>query len=504
MKNEIQILLKIKFVLIIEQETWRRQSLQELRHALTVARQQNKNLAKNIILFIGDGMGISTVTASRIRAGQLRDEPGEENLLYFERFPHVGLIKTYSADSQVTCSAAAGTAIMSGVKINSGVIGCDRRVEKGNCTAYNDRTRLKTILHAFLEEGLSTGIVTTSRVTHATPAAAYASSPQREWEGDMNMKLDADAENCSHVDDIAKQMIYNNSDIKVILGGGRRYFLDNSTRDPVTDQIHPLQRQDGLNLIEEWMSDKEDRNASYSYVYSKDQLMNISADTEFLLGLFNPSHMDFDRTTHNEPSLAEMTEKAIEVLRKDENGYFLLVEGARIDFGHHSNSAYTAVTETLDFNEAVETAARVTETDDTLIIVTADHSHAFTIQGYSPKGNDILGTADPGPDSGPLDDLPYTTLAYTNGPVYGRTDLTYRDTASPNFRQAGCIPLSTETHAGEDVAVYAVGPMAHLFHATHEQHYIYQVMEYASCVGRSKRYCANSKAHSRKKDDSLG
>ncbi|KAK6964843.1 alkaline phosphatase tissue-nonspecific isozyme [Biomphalaria glabrata] len=482
-----------------EQDVWRRQTLEELRHALSVARLQNKNLARNIILFIGDGMGISTVTASRIRAGQLRDEPGEENLLYFERFPHVGLIKTYSADSQVTCSAAAGSAILTGVKINSGVIGCDSRVEKGNCSQYNERTRLKTILHQFVQEGLSTGIVTTSRVTHATPAAAYASTPQREWEGDVNMLSDEDAQNCSHVDDLAKQLIRNNSDIKVILGGGRRYFLDNSTEDPETHIVSPYHRQDGNNLIEEWKEDKEARNATYSYVWTRDQLMNLSSETEFLLGLFNPSHMDFDRVANNEPSLAEMTEKAIGILRKDQEGFFLLVEGARIDFGHHSNSAYTAITETLDFNEAVEVAARLTDPEDTLIIVTADHSHAFNIQGYSSKGNDILGFADPGPYSGPLDDLPYTTLAYTNGPVYGRVDLTNRDTASPNFRQAGCIPFSAETHAGEDVAVYAMGPMAHLFHATHEQHYIYQVMEYGACVGRSKRYCTNSKSHNRKK-----
>uniref|UniRef100_A0A2C9K1B7 alkaline phosphatase n=1 Tax=Biomphalaria glabrata TaxID=6526 RepID=A0A2C9K1B7_BIOGL len=303
-----------------EQDVWRRQTLEELRHALSVARLQNKNLARNIILFIGDGMGISTVTASS------------------------------------PCM-----------------------------TSYESDTHVSDLI-----TGLSTGIVTTSRVTHATPAAAYASTPQREWEGDVNMLSDEDAQNCSHVDDIAKQLIRNNSDIKVILGGGRRYFLDNSTEDPETHIVSPYHRQDGNNLIEEWKEDKEARNATYSYVWTRDQLMNLSSDTEFLLGLFNPSHMDFDRVANNEPSLAEMTEKAIEVLRKDQEGYFLLVEGARIDFGHHSNSAYTAITETLDFNEAVEVAARLTDPEDTLIIVTADHSHAFNIQGYSSKGNDIL------------------------------------------------------------------------------------------------------------------
>ncbi|CAG5129472.1 unnamed protein product, partial [Candidula unifasciata] len=217
--------------------------------------------------------------------------------------------------------------------------------------------------------------------------------------------------------------------------------------------------------------------------------------------LFNPSHMDFDPQDSNqevnrtEPTLVEMTQKAIEILRKDPRGYFLMVEGARIDFGHHANSAITAISETLDLDEAIRTAVRMTDSQETLVIVTADHSHAFAIQGYAPRGHDILGMADPGMDIVPLDGLPYTTLGYTNGPVFGREDLTNVDTGSPGFRQAGCIPVSIETHAGEDVSVYALGPMAHLFHATHEQNYIYHVMEYAACVGNSAQYCRNSKAH---------
>ncbi|BFZ23548.1 hypothetical protein BsWGS_26586 [Bradybaena similaris] len=485
-----------------EQEEWLNAGRQELRRAMKVSKRQNTNLARNIILFVGDGMGISTVTASRIRGGQLRGEDGEENLLFFERFPHVGLVKTYSADSQVTGSAAAGSAILTGVKINSGVLGCDSRVKKGNCTAFTPDTKLRTILHAFIDEGLSTGIVTNSRITHATPASAYAQTPHRAWEGDVDLP---DDEDCAHVDDIAKQLILNNADIKVILGGGRRYFLDNCTQDPVLGTIDPHQRRDGLNLVDEWVRDKINRNASYRYVWEKADFDTVDSNTtDFLLGLFNPSHMDFDLHDSNqgvnrtEPTLVEMTQKAIEVLSKDPKGYFLMVEGARIDFGHHANSAITAITETLDLDEAVHTAVRMTGSHETLIVVTADHSHAFAIQGYAPRGHDILGTADPGLDIGPLDGLPYTTLGYTNGPVFGREDLTHVDTGSAGFRQSGCIPVSIETHAGEDVSVYALGPMAHFFHATHEQNYLYHVMEYAACVGDSKVYCRNSKAHSRR------
>uniref|UniRef100_A0A0B6YRE7 alkaline phosphatase n=1 Tax=Arion vulgaris TaxID=1028688 RepID=A0A0B6YRE7_9EUPU len=484
------------------QQQWLVQGRRELRRAIRVTDKLNRNLARNIILFIGDGMGISTVTASRIRAGQLKGKNGEENLLFFERFPNVGLVKTYSVDSQVTGSAAAGSAILTGVKINTGVLGCDSRVKKGNCTAFGPDTKLRTILHAFMDEGLSTGIVSNSRITHATPASAYAQTPHRGWEGDVDFPPNSN--DCSHVKDIAKQLIFSNRDIKVILGGGRRYFLDNSTNDPMLGVPDSHQRRDGLNLVEEWKQDKRQRNASHSYVWNKSGLDSVDTNTsEYLLGLFNPSHMDFDiqdpieGVNRTEPTLVEMTQKAIEVLQKDTRGFFLMVEGARIDFGHHANSAFTAITETIDLDLAVKTAVRMTNSRDTLIIVTADHSHAFAIQGYASRGHDILGTADLGNDIVPLDGLPYTTLGYTNGPVFGREDLTNVNTGSPNFRQAGCIPLSIETHAGEDVGVYALGPMSHLFHATHEQNYLYHVMEYAACVGNSRRYCRNSKAHSR-------
>ncbi|RUS82971.1 hypothetical protein EGW08_009256 [Elysia chlorotica] len=499
-------------------QDWLKRGRAELQKALYHTRNKNYRTAKNIILFLGDGMGISTVTAARIRGGQVQGGSGEDHVLNFETFPHIALTKTYSMDNQVTDSAAAGTSMLTGVKVNSGVLGCDSRVTKGNCSNYRADTRLKTILHHFIDEGKSTGIVTNSRLTHATPASAYAQSPSRGWEGDVDMPyqtgfssgdgevLEEEEEEeeeegrgpnenpCQHVDDIAKQLVMNNKNIKVLMGGGRRYFLDNGTADPETGRVEPHHRRDGLNLIQEWKRDKLSRNASASYVWNRRQLDAVDpGQTDYLLGLFDSSHMPYEPEGPNrkQPNLVEMTRKAIEILQKDPNGYFLLVEGARIDFGHHDNSAATAIGETLELDQAVATAVRMTNGQrgpkDTLIIVTADHSHTFAIQGYAPTGHDILGKAQSGQE--PLDYLPYTTLGYTNGPYAARQDLTHVDTSDPNFHQQGCIPLSTETHAGEDVSVYAKGPWAHLFHATHDQSYIYQVMEYASCVAHSKKYC---------------
>ncbi|KAK3705504.1 hypothetical protein RRG08_041378 [Elysia crispata] len=488
-------------------KAWLKKGRAELQRALHLTSHHKYGVAKNIILFLGDGMGISTVTAARIRGGQILGRSGEDNLLTFERFPHIALTKTYSADNQVTDSAAAGTSMLTGVKVNSGVLGCDSRVTKGNCSNYRSDTKLKTILHDFIDEGMSTGIVTNSRLTHATPASAYAQSPSRGWEGDVDMPsnswfssgdgeaMDMEEEPCEHVDDIAKQLVMNNKKIKVLMGGGRRYFLDNATKDPESERVEKHHRRDGLNLVEEWKRDKLSRNASARYVWNRDQLDAVDPEqTDYLLGLFDSSHMPYEPDDKNrkQPSLVEMTQKALEILQKDKNGYFLLVEGARIDFAHHDNSAITAISETLELDQAVATAERMTngnrDPKDTLIIVTADHSHGFAIQGYAPTGHDILGKLPPGQDT--LDNLPYTTLGYTNGPYFQRQDLTNVNTADPNFHQQGCIPLSTETHAGEDVSVYAKGPWAHLFHATHDQSYIYHVMQYASCVGRNKKlYC---------------
>ncbi|GFO42559.1 alkaline phosphatase [Plakobranchus ocellatus] len=497
---------------------WFEKGKVELANALKATENFNERSARNIILFLGDGMGVSTVTASRIRRGQLNGDSGEENLLSFEKFPHIALTKTFSMDSQVTDSAAAGTSMMTGVKVNMGVLGCDSRVAKGNCSNYRRDTRLKTLLHRFIDEGRSTGIVTNSRITHATPASAYAQIPHREWEGDVDLPLsssyssgdgelmeedlekasaeDVETHPCKDIDDIAKQLVMNNPRIKVLMGGGRRYFLDNATTDPETGVVGKHHRRDGLNLVQEWKRDKWARHARAHYVWNKKQFEAVdSLKTDYLLGLFSPSHMPFEQEgeRRKQPNLVEMTKKAIEILQKNRRGYFLVVEGARIDFGHHANSASTAISETLELDQAVATAVKMTSTGraakETLILVTADHSHAFSIQGYAPRGNDILGKSRPSPDLSSLDGLPYTTLGYTNGPAFGRSDLTNVDTASPDFHQESCIPLSTETHAGEDVSVYAKGPWAHLFHATHDQTYIYHVMEWAACVGRSKRFC---------------
>ncbi|XP_013390583.1 alkaline phosphatase, tissue-nonspecific isozyme, partial [Lingula anatina] len=206
--------------------------------------------------------------------------------------------------------------------------------------------------------------------------------------------------------------------------------------------------------------------------------------------LFEPSHMQYEgeRNHAMEPSLAEMTEKAIKILKKNAKGFVLLVEGGRIDHGHHASLARHAVTDTIAMEAAVKKAAELTSANDTLTVVTADHSHVFNIGGYAGRGIPILGVNDAENDK---NGVPYTVLSYGNGPGYTapREDPTTVNTSSWNYVYQSAVLTASETHGGEEVPVYAQGPMSHLFDFVYEQSYIAHVMAYAACVGPNKDHC---------------
>ncbi|PVD34537.1 hypothetical protein C0Q70_05812 [Pomacea canaliculata] len=464
-------------------EEWNRQAWQSLQDALNL--RPNTGTAKNVILFLGDGMGVSTVTAARIYKGQREGRSGEETQLNFEKFPYAAFSKTYNVDSQTSDSAGTATAFLCGVKANKATLGVDARVLRKSCDRLKEGS-VSSILDWSLTAGKATGIVTTSRVTHATPGAAYAHTPERDWEGDADMHNANDL--CKRVlKDVSAQLVEDNPKIRVIMGGGRRTFFPNTTVDPETKEVNPTKgRRDGKNLVEMWKRSKP-ADAKAAYVWNKEQFDAVDPQTtDYVLGLFNPSHMEYElkRNPYNEPSLSEMVVKAIQILQKNPKGFFLLVEGARIDHAHHDNYAKLALAETVALDDAVGAALNLTREEDTLIVVTADHSHVFNIAGYPSRGNDILGLVDvieKGEE--PLDGMPYATLSYGNGPGPGRVNLTGVDTASINHQQSALVKMAWETHGGEDVGIYATGPMAHLFHGVHEQHYITHVMAFASRVG---------------------
>ena len=193
-----------------------------------------------------------------------------------------------------------------------------------------------------------------------------------------------------------------------------------------------------------------------------------------------------------------MTIQSINKLSSNTDGFLLIVEGGRIDHAHHKNNAKKAMIETVELERAVIEALKMVNTEETLVIVTADHSHAVTINGYPDRGNSILGTwmdekwkyfvslnrTHPQP-------RPMTTIAYTNGPGFSYhyntstgfwRDLASVDTANDDFQQMATFYLNDETHGGEDVPLYAVGPQAHLLSGVHEQNYIAHVVKYAACL----------------------
>lgn len=283
------------------------------------------NEVKNVIMLIGDGMGIEQVNLGRIYKG---DE------LHMDKFDYTGTASTYSANPEndenkwVTDSAAAGTALATGEKTYHGAI-----------SVGLNQQPIETILEKSQKNKKSTGLVTTTRITHATPACFSAHNIHRDNENE-----------------IAEDLLEH--EVDVILGGGKANFLN---------QEDGGKREDGKNLI------KEAENIGYNYVDKKEDLGKIEDGK--VLGLFNDSHINykFDRNA-SEPNLSEITEKAIEILSKNNEGFFLMVEGGRIDHAAHANDPATVASELIDFDEAVKVAHEFAKKDEeTLVIVTADH-----------------------------------------------------------------------------------------------------------------------------------
>ncbi|MBA4051268.1 MAG: alkaline phosphatase, partial [Erythrobacter sp.] len=294
-----------------------------------------------------------------------------------------------------------------------------------------------------------------------------------DWESDTNIAADQQGQGCK---DIALQLAEATFD--VALGGGSQMFYGKSgggrRADPAAD------------LPAGWA-------AKNGGVVVKDAASLAAAPLgKPVLGLFNPSHMSFmaeRKADSPEPTLTDMTAAAIARLKADPDGFYLMVEGGRIDHAHHAGQAGFALEEAVEFARAVQWAVDHTDPADTLILVTADHSHVFTIAGYPQRGNDILGLVvappgrgeDGGDGKSPVlaaDGKPYTTLGYANGPgaVKGERPVPETGVAA---RQQALVPTGAETHAGEDVALFATGPGADRARGVIEQNVIYNIIRKA-------------------------
>ncbi|XP_053974950.1 alkaline phosphatase-like [Hylaeus volcanicus] len=469
--------------IIEDSNHWHDLSKKELKEALSY--KWNTKRAKNVIVFVGDGMSPDTITASRI----YRD--GETSHLAWEKFPHIGILKTYNVNKQVPDSASTATALFSGVKTNYEVVGVDANVSLGNCTASLDTdNHVESIVSWAQAAGKDTGFVTTTRVTHATPAPLYAHSADRRWECEATMP-----EIASPCKDIARQLVEDTpgSNIKVIMGGGRQVMKHNvigTESDPI--DTWACKRRDGRDLIDAWSRDKTYRNLSYKVVQNNEQLSQVDpAKVDCLLGIFANGHLNMDynrdKGPKGQPSLENMTVTALKILQKSKKGYLLVVEGGLIDYAHHRGHAAQALLETVRFSDAINATLKMINTDDTLVIVTSDHTHSMSFNGYSDRGSNILGIA----QNSKYDGIPYTTLTYsTGGPnniAYKnnssvRIDPSKENTTSFTYSQQAAIISDEAYHGGGDVAVYAIGPFAHLFHSVHEQNYVARVIGYAANI----------------------
>lgn len=403
--------------------------------------KQAKKDPTNVIMLVMDGSSNNAVSLARWYKG--------ESLAMDEIL--TGGVTTHSAESAITDSAPAGTALATGHKSNSGYVGVlpsviDMPGVKGN---PNDAfTPVANVLEGAKQLGKATGIVSTSEIQHATPASFSSHVTSR-----------------SNYDDIGEQQVYQNLD--VILGGGYDYLKSEN-------------RKDGENLV----SVIEEKG--YDLLTTRDELLKTKSDK--IYGSFAGSSMAYEldrtKTNPNEPSLAEMTSTAINTLNKDKDGFFLMIEGSKIDWAAHANDPIGMVTDILSFDDAVNEALKFAKKDkNTMVIAVTDHGNS----GITIGNENTNSTYDKINISNYINPLKKATMTVEGAlshlkadrsnlvevaKLYGLDNLTAEETAALNATEtkklAGTLVnllskradlgYTTGGHTGDDVFLYSFGP----------------------------------------------
>lgn len=449
---------------------------------------------KNVIFFLGDGMGMTTMTAARIYS------VGEDGMLTMDTLPETAFVKTFSNDAQVTDSAPSMSAYMTGAKMNNEVISMSANTQAvkpladangnlltNNCSSVaSNGTAVTTLAEIAKGQGMAAGVVSTTRITHATPAAVYSHICHRDLENDIAAAL------------VPGGSGYNAQlgigGMEVVLGGGLDHFK------PYNATTRKGKRTDGRDLVAEMV-----RNVGYTSVSNAAEFRAVNpANTDRLVGLFTSSHMsyDLDRDPAKEPSLAEMTTTAMDVLSNNPKGYFLMVEGGRIDHALHETTGKKALQDTVAFDAAIKAAIDKAKSSDptlshTLIVVTADHDHTLVLNGYAKRlgkttaaepgvlglvKNYVSGLADKDADG-----MPYTIMGFGNGE--NRTAgarsaaaaLTDTQITASLYHQEAVVQnaAGSETHGGTDVFLGAIGKGAENFHGTIENIQVFNLIRTA-------------------------
>ena len=438
--------------------------------------------AKNIIFFLGDGLGINTLTAARIFA------VGEDGELAIDKLPESAFVKTFSNNAQVTDSAASMAAYMTGVKHNNGVVSMSfgtRSVAPGKDANGNSLVSrceggqaAATLLELARQRGMAVGVVSNTSVTDATPASTYAHACHRGLETDIAASL------------VPGGAGYNRAlgarGLDVLFGGGARGFTPFSRGG---------KRADNRDLLAEL-------GASGAQVVNDTAQFDALQPGRPAVGLFAAHHMDYDATRDpaRQPALPAMATKAIELLAPNPNGFFLMVEGGLIDHALHATLGKRALQETVAFDAALQAAiARMEALDpglkNTLIVATADHDHTLLLNGYAartgkttPTNPGVIGlvrTADGKPT---LDGKgqPYTIIGFGTGEQRHAGDrtahLTDEIVTRDDYHQEAVVRTRTgaETHGGSDVYLGATGANAELFRGTIDNTRVFNLIKTAA------------------------
>ena len=363
-------------------------------------------LAENIVLFIGDGMGPTYITAGRTHAKGVRGE------LTLDTLPYTGIVKTYAADNIVTDSAASATAYATGEKV------ANRIISVGGPTKRGEYKAIKTIAELAKEKGMAVGLVTTTRITHATPASFYAHVSDRDEEKE-----------------IARQLLH--SEVDLALGGGKRFF---------NEEV----------MVENWrFLTVENRRDLWSKGLKSKQPV---------LGLFHSSHLTYmaDRSKEHrqEPRLSDMVKFAIRKLANEDKNFFLMIESGRIDHAGHENKPYHALQELVEFDEAISIALKRLDPANTLVLVTADHeTSGLSINGYPTTKQSLFVGKEKNKQVRELEreGIKYPVLSFSTGPN------------SP-------YKLSYGNHTGTDIYVYGWGKGAEQVRGTMDNTQLFHIM----------------------------
>ncbi|XP_017481261.1 PREDICTED: alkaline phosphatase 4 isoform X1 [Rhagoletis zephyria] len=432
-----------------EQKLWFDEAIEELEVALN--KNWRKQLARNAIIFVISGIDTETMAAAR---EVLSNRSKPQRKLIWERFPHLGRLKNSCSNTDLCDPFTVASALFNGVRPNFRVGGFDSSVHFRDCRASaNISHYVKSILEQAQENGMRTGFITTRRVTGAAMGALYAHTPNTAWECDAALPVAARAAGCI---DTALQLIKSEvgRQVNVIMGGGRQTLVSHSPNtawDPVDETV--CDSRDNRNIISDWQKLNVKLKREFAVLQNKQDLQELNGtNVDHVMGIFANNYLPLlmdglKAPKKRTPQLSEMMGKALEVLKRKDKGYFLIVESGIKSSANVAEQIRTL----LHWNDVVQQIVEQNSEDETLIL------SVFT-NGYYVR-NAVDGSAE-------VDVIPK------------EMDFPNENEAAANDR---LVNMPTEA------VVYARGPRSHLLHGVHEETYMSYVLSYALQMGHFSR-----------------